>query len=514
MPQKKRSTRIRTLLWAVGIMIMIGIIAQIFFTQKVKEALAKEIPAGIQLHYENLNTNVLLGKIQLQGVVVKDSSGTFELIAKDITVSGLGYIALIKNGDMAISELHLEEPIFTYRKKEKDSLPKKEDKDPSQKLDIEKFTISKGELKQFHKDSDSAQLHIEGINLQVADIRMDGTTSLQKIPFTYGEYNLDTQQLYCDLGPFEFLRLQQLQLNAKEGKVQRLELKSKYSKQDLSKKLVVEHDHYDLTIDTIRLEQFDFGHGDGTLQLRLAQLQLERPIFHVYRDKLLPDDTTHKKLYNQALRDLDFDLQVDSLGITDGIITYEERLEADVVPESVKFTELDATIANLHNQGSGMVKVATRSQLMGNGLLHLDWSFGPQNKSNDFMATGSLSHFDSTEINPFLKTNLTAEVKGVINQLYFTMSGNELESSGDMKMNYDQFEFKILRKDRSKVNKLLTAVVNIFARKNSDTDVDGYRHGSFEVDRNTDKSFFNYLWINVKAGLVDTVTGNGNKEKK
>lgn len=513
MSQKKRSTRIRIWLWAMGIFALIGIIAQIIFTHKVKQALAKETSTGIQLHYDKISTNVLAGRISLQNVTAADSGNTFGLVAKDITLSGLGYLPLLKNGDVSIAGLHLEEPVFTYRKKEKDSLPKKNGKGTFPQLDIRKLTISKGGLTQFHADSDSVQLQIEGIDLQVEDILMDGTTLQQQLPFTYGEFRLDTQQLYCDLGPFEFLRLQQLQLNANEGQVHHLELKSKYGKQELSKKLVVEHDHYDLTIDTLRLEQFDFRPANETLQLRLAQLQLERPIFHVYRDKLLPDDTTHKKLYNQALRDLDLDLQVDSIGITDGTITYEERLETDVDPESVKFTELDATITNLHSHGSGTVKIETRSQLMGDGLLDLDWSFDPQNKSNDFLATGSLSNFDSSEINPFLKTNLTAEVSGSVNQLYFTMSGNELKSSGEMKMNYDQFEFKVLKKDRSGVNKVLTAVVNIFARKNSDTDADGYRHGTFEVDRNTDKSFFNYLWINVKAGLVDTVTGNGKKKR-
>ncbi len=515
MLNKKRSTRIRIWLWAMGILTVLGIIAQIIFTHKVKRALAKESSTGIQLHYDKISTNVLAGRISLQNVTASDSGNTFGLVAKNITASGLGYIALLKNNGVTLSELRLEEPFFTYRKKEHktDSMSKKNGKGPSPKVDIQKLIINKGRLKQFHTDSDSLQLHIEGIDLQLEDILMDGTTSRQKIPFTYGEYTLNTQQLYCDLGPFEFLRLQQLQLNANEGQVHHLELKSKYGKQELSKKLVVEHDHYDLTIDTLRLEQLNFGPKDSTLQLRLAQLQLERPIFHVYRDKLIPDDTTHKKLYNQALRDLDLDLQVDSIGVTDGTITYEERLEIDVDPESVKFTDLDATITNLHSQGSGSVNVETHSQLMGNGRLELDWSFDPQNTSNDFLATGSLSDFDSAEINPFLKTNLTAEVSGSVNQLYFTMSGNELKSSGDMKMNYDQFEFKVLRKDRSGVNKVLTAVVNIFARKNSDTDADGYRHGTFEVERNTDKSFFNYLWINVKAGLVDTVTGNGKKKR-
>ena len=97
--------------------------------------------------------------------------------------------------------------------------------------------------------------------------------------------------------------------------------------------------------------------------------------------------------------------------------------------------------------------------------------------------------------------------------MYFTFSGNEVESQGDMKMAYDQFEFMVLKKDRLGVNKLLTAVVNIFAKKSSKEDGDKYRIGEFKVKRRADKSFFNYLWLNVRNGLVDTMTGKDKKQK-
>ena len=129
------------------------------------------------------------------------------------------------------------------------------------------------------------------------------------------------------------------------------------------------------------------------------------------------------------------------------------------------------------------------------------------------MVKGSLSNFQSQSINPFLKSNLGAEVKGNVQQLYFTISGNELESQGDMKMKYEDFEFIVLKKDRLGVNKLLTAVVNLFTNKGDKTDKDGFRYGSFKVGRNQDKSFFNYLWINLQEGLVSTMTGHGKKRK-
>lgn len=84
-----------------------------------------------------------------------------------------------------------------------------------------------------------------------------------------------------------------------------------------------------------------------------------------------------------------------------------------------------------------------------------------------------------------------------------------------MKMKYDDFKFNILRKKSSKVNKFLTAIGNIFIKDgDKNTNPEGFRYGDIEAERDPTKSFFNYLWINVKSGVISTLTGNGEKPKK
>lgn len=497
-------------------LLVIGVTAQLWFTQRVKALLSEELPSHITLSYEGLSTNVLLGKIGLQKVAFQDSTTSLDLKAESVALSGLKYLPLLQKGAIAISDLTVESPQVTYQKKnlENDSLTTKQNQGEPKNISIQNFRIHNGQLKLLHHDSDSTLVQLEGVSVLVTNITHNAETAPQPLPFTFGTYEIETQKGYYDLGPLENLQWQSAKLDTLEGSIQKLELRTKYSREELSKKLTVEHDHYDLVIDSVLLKQPDFGLADHSPKFHLEDLELYHPIFQVYRDKLLPDDTTHKKLYNQALRDLDFDLLVNTIHISEGMVAYEERLEADVEPESLRFTDISATIRNLHSKGSGMVSIAAQSQLMGDGQLTLDWSFDPQSQSNDFLASGSLKQFQTENISPFLRTNLNAEVKGTIDQMYFTISGNETESQGDMKMAYDQFEFVVLKKDKLGVNKLLTAIVNIFAKESSKADGDGFRHGDFKVKRQTDKSFFNYLWLNVKNGLVDTMTGKGKQRKK
>ncbi|WP_228236120.1 DUF748 domain-containing protein [Allomuricauda sp. M10] len=512
--QKSRIAKI-----GIGILVALlvaGVAAHLWLTQRVKSILSEEIPAHIHLNYEGLTTNVFLGNIKLKNVKVQDSTTSFHLKAETVSLSGLKYLPLLQKGNITISEFLVESPQVTYQKKktEHDSITSSQNQREPKNINIQNFRIHNGQLKLLQPDSDSTLAQLEGVEVLVTDIIHSAEIASQSLPFTFGEYEIETQKGYYDLGPLEDLQWQSAKLNTTEGSIQKLQLHTKYSWEELSKKLAVEHDHYNLVIDSVLLKQPDFGMTDHSPKFHLEALELHHPIFEVYRDKLLPDDTTHKKLYNQALRDLDFDLLVNTIHISEGMVAYEERLEADVEPESLRFTDISATIRNLHSKGSGMVSVAAQSQLMGDGQLTLDWSFDPQSQSNDFLASGSLKQFRTENISPFLRTNLGAEVKGTIDQMYFTISGNETESQGDMKMAYDQFEFVVLKKDKLGVNKLLTALVNIFAKESSKADRDGFRHGDFKVKRQPDKSFFNYLWLNVKSGLVDTMTGKGKQRKK
>lgn len=510
MPQQKVSRYIKIMVGIILALILIAVVAQIMFTNKVETALQEEVPASLNLTYGNVSTNVLMGKISLSDVSANNPEENINFKAKSVTVSGLNYIPLLQNGDITIKELLLEAPEVVYHQTEKDTTSKKDKKSPSNTYIVKNFRIQDGRFNMLNKTADSTAT-IEGIDFTLSDIKFDKETAQESIPFTHNGYELNTDNGHYNMSPLEFIEFEELQLTPDVGEFQQFVLRTKYSKAELSRRLTVEHDHYNLSIDHIILNNWDFGFENELPYFHLEELRLQNPVFHVYRDKLLPDDTSHKKLYNQALRNLDMDLQVDSIQILEGLITYRERLEADVAPENLTFSDIEASINNLHTKGKGEVLAKINAKLMNNAPFTLDWSFDPQNMSNSFLAKGSLSNFQSESINPFLKTNLNAEVKGTIQQMYFTISGNELESQGDIKMKYNDFEFTVLKKDGLGVNKILTAVVNLFTKNGDKTDDDGFRHGDFKVGRNQDKSFFNYLWINLKEGLVDTMTGRGKK---
>ena len=114
-------------------------------------------------------------------------------------------------------------------------------------------------------------------------------------------------------------------------------------------------------------------------------------------------------------------------------------------------------------------------------------------------------------MNLFTQPNLKVQLEGELLQTYFTMQGNPNQSRIDLKLKYDNFEVKVLDKEGTKINKFLSSVANLFIKKNSETTSDDFRESFSEVERDNTKSVFNFLWLNVKAGLLEAMTGGSKK---
>jgi len=235
----------------------------------------------------------------------------------------------------------------------------------------------------------------------------------------------------------------------------------------------------------------------------------------IYRDKLLPDDKAVKQFYGQALRELPIDVEIPDLKISNSSVIYEELVDNNLPAGKIWFNELDGKIVGLtnHSKDSAPTSIAITSKFMNDAHVNLRWSFNVSDSKDVFKSSGSIKGFHSINANSFLRPNLNVEAEGDIDQLYFTVEGNATNSRGDMKMKYHDFKFKVLKKDGLGVNKLLTAIGSIFINDGSKADSEGFRHGEINVERDRTKSFFNYLWANIKDGILSTITGDGKKKK-
>lgn len=518
MTNKKRSI-IKVAIAVIALCIALLLCAQWLAKYKIEQQLQYNLPQHITINYNSINLNILLGNITLNNIVFKEltknNSKTKTLLqAQKISVKDISYVNLFFHKKLSVDKLEIKHPGLTqYTGLQSVSNKKKEKKEGvfTNPITIGEFKSTNGNIT-FLNTKEETVASAEHIFINLKDVVLKADKKVSPNLFEYKDSSVYAQKLYGDLGEFEEISAKELKIENKSVLIQNLQLKTKYTKKELSKKIITERDYINLKIKELALKNTSYSYSKPTSTIRISKVNLSQPNLEVYRDKLVADDLSYKPMYSKMLRDLPFNLAIDALIINEGKIAYQEKLEQNITPEKLTFTSLNATINNLQNYKNKKTHVYTSSLLMGKTPLDLNWSFNTQKKTDFFKAWGNFKNLDIPSINPFLNTNLRATAQGDMQQMYFTVSGTKQKSAGDLKIKYNNFKFKVLKKDRLGVNKLLTKLSNLLIKEGSDTNPEDYRYGEINIERNTTKSFFNYLWINIKSGLLNALTGKGTKK--
>ena len=486
----------------------------------VGDFLDRKLPPHVQLSYKQLNVDILSGGIELKEIDLRlknrDSLTEHSNIQlKSLNLIDLNYWHFFMNERIQVEELELNQPNVRHYLDKVISNNNKERRGVVSLLktiQVERLTVNNGKLT-LH-DKDSLIFKTKDINFEVFDAKTGPSQIKEKIPVTYGNYTLELKELYVNLGTFEELNVAGLRLENGKLQINNLILNTKFSKSELSKRIEVERDHIDLQIPETIVDSIEVGFTGDTLFVSTGNGRILNPTAEIYRDKLVDDDLKKKRLYSRMLRELPIDIEIPEIKIDNGNLVYSELITSGVAPGRVSFDELNATITNIDNLSDSQkkTKIKASALLMNHAPIELNWSFDINQQNDAFTASGVIKDFKSKSVNSYLESSLRAKAKGNINRMYFTISGDAISSSGDIKMNYEDFEFAVLKKNRLGVNKLLTFIGKLFINDGSNSDEEGFRYGTIDVQRNPTKSFFNYLWLNVQDGTVNTLIGKSEKK--
>ncbi|APQ18156.1 AsmA family protein [Maribacter hydrothermalis] len=515
---KKRK---KYLLVFIGLVLFIFVafsFIQSYIETRIDNFLSSELPKNIDFKYTDLEFSFLNSSLTLSTISAKNyqESKTVILNIDRLGVLGFNYWQFLINKKIKIDSIVLEKPDLDYNIDESYVKTKLKNDTSLSSFDkevlIEEILINNGSL--LLKKSDSTQFSINNFNFLLENVQLDSISIQNKIPFKYEDYKIASQDIYVNLGLYEAMTIDSLTIAKNVLELKQLTMNSKYSRKELSTVIEKERDHVSLNIEHILFNQIDFGFEEERFIFNASSSKIDYPIAAIYRDKLVNDDLTEKALYSKILRELPIAISISEIEIANGQLTYEELVNIDTKAGLLFFDEIDAKIKNLSNYVVENMETTIEASalFMQDSRMTLNWSFDVNNTDDSFLASGTFENFDAQTLNQFLESNANLRAKGHVDKLFFTVSGNPFNSKGDMRMKYENFELLILKNNRLVINKFLTTIGNIFIKKDSKTDEQGYRYGKIEVERDVTKSFFNYLWLNVRSGIGNTLTGNGKKE--
>jgi len=490
-----------------------------FIKDKIENFVTNRLPENIEQTHENLVLDVFEGTITFTNAEVSISNKTNRKVHTTVTVEKLiiedvSYWDYLFNEQIHIEDIKLKKPVIKYYKsqftKRKDSTKSSAPIKIYKPILIDELSIDNTELYFYDDTKDSTALYAKNLTIEVNDILIDSKIINRRLPLEFGEYDSKADSIFLKVSPFENLMLGDMQIKDKKATFNNVILKTKYSRKQLSEIISKERDHYNVALSKITIDDIGFGFKNRKFFAKSSQVLLENPKAYIFRNKLIEDDLSIKPLYSKMLRELSIDLTVPKLKIENAYINYTEKVKQENDGGTITISKMDVDVTNVGNtyKSPKKTEIKINGTFMETSKFYADWNFDINNKQDQFYFALQTTNLPAEKLNIFTEPNLKVRLEGEMKKADFTINGNDYNSNVDMKINYDDFNVAIMKKEGDKKNWLLSTITNIFVRKDSKDAENNTRQGSGSVERARNKSIFNFIWLNVREGLLKSLTGS------
>ena len=499
----------RKIFKTLGILVIVALLLYIggnyLISRKIEKTLQEKLPENVSLTYKDTHFNIFSGSYSLDQPKISIDPQTDTLSGSTLEFSkidfqNLSYTKFLFKDDIQLSKILLSDPNIQYNTQTQ--FPKNGGSQKPPAILVKSLEVTNGTL-QLSKGKNQELLHAKNLQLSITEIQ----NSEGNLPIQFAEVQLQGDSLRVPVSKFDVLTMGSIDFHTSSNStLQQVALKTTLSKEALSDSISTERDHYRIEISEITFQDFQFL-KDSTLGYAAQQLTLSEPNIEIFRDKRVPDTYRTKPLMNEMLRKLPFPLKIDSVMVHKGRIIYEELIRSGMPPGKVDFTALEGTIQNLGNTypKNTSTHITVDAQILKDTPFKAEWDFDVANLNNQFEFSAQVAHFGADELNSFTIPSDKLKLSGEMYETYFCIYGNEDQSHVDMKVNYKGLQVTLLKDDLTEKKGFLSAIANIFVNKES-TDTEGnFRKASTDVKRVKRKSNFNYIWINILAGLKKSV---------
>ena len=257
-------------------------------------------------------------------------------------------------------------------------------------------------------------------------------------------------------------------------------------------------------------------------------LMMKGFMMNILRDKRYPlRPHLYKKMPLELLASIPFPFFVDSIGFTQGDITYGEHAVKSDEPGTITFSNLASHWYSVTNEPTFYQKFPIlqsdfSGKIMGQAAFALQLYIPYQeNPFNRFWYKGHITTLHLKSLNGITKNLMGVIVrkgKGSVDIPY--VSGNDSLSKGRMVFKYHQLKFGLYNRKKAENYKgIATPFINfmlnsIMIRSNNPRLFGKTQIGIIYFARDKRKSFFNYIWKSLLSGTLSTMGFNTRQQRQ
>lgn len=504
---------------AVGILsallfvLFLNFILNLWVAVHLTKLLTQNTTSSYSVRYDKLDISLLTNSIAIDAVALVPKKNSAQLNAttkisatiKSITVSNIGLLGILFDKKVTANHLTISNPEITLLTNGKKNQNEKDEplKTVNKTFVLSNFDLKKANIKVVDEKSKKVLLKVHNLTINLKNVALSNQTLSEKIPFSFQKYTLACDSLYYHPSEFYDLKTDAISCLDSDVKISDLKLIPLYSRKQFVSKLSTEKDLYTVSSKEIMLQSVHWGFKDSLFFFDTKAALLDKIAASIYRSKVPKDDLTKKQLYNKLLRDLKFNLKIDTLKIRNSFVIYEEEISFKKGPGKLYFDNFNLTAnaieSGLKKSSLPDLNIKIKCLFMKTSPLNIDWTLNVMDKTDGFRIKGTIANFDFEKLNAFTKPYINVKTKGSFDKVVFDITGNDVSSKGKFAMEYDHLKVTVFKKkDRKKKNKILSAIGNLFVKNDTN---DRLKSADVAVEKVPETSFYNFLWLNIAEGL-------------
>ena len=484
--------------------------------------------------------------LQLEGVQVRNRKPVTSLkhvMLKSETaeLNGFNYHDFLINNRIRCDTVRFGGSVLTLGSDEKSTdksyffkrqLPEALTKDYSS-IRADMFYLDNATVNLRYKDAETRQIMTESIpGWDIECTYFNVTRNYSRLSFLYSqrikaylhhyERELDDELnfFYLDEGVFE--------PHSKKITLRNCSLTPKYEKMLYGRTYGKQIDRIQVDNPETIINGFDFEEWLYTGVYHMREITSKNTTISAFRDKTLDiEGGLYKEMPQETLRNLPFELYIESVELQNWSISYEEQLGVDKEPGIIRFKEFSAEIDTIHNlDTNNLVEVHVKTTLMDEGRVDAHLYIPNDHIDDEFAFNGEIDDMDMREINPLLENLVGIRiVSGQTQKVEFEGVADRYLAVGEVRMSYNDLEVRLVdsKEDSTKsrgriivdwIGKRLTSrLIKLVVRKGNER---FSKTGQIYWERDREKSIFSYgakaLLSGIKASIARRIIGGGKKK--
>ena len=297
-----------------------------------------------------------------------------------------------------------------------------------------------------------------------------------------------------------------------------------YSNYEFTARHQFEIDRFEAGLSQILFHDFSANDFIRSGSLTSSYIEIGKLEMDIFRDKRKELSHVNKPAFQDMIYNYPGKINIDSIGISGGNITYTEHAESANEPGIIRFNKLNALIFNITNDTiykteKAFIGFNAEAFLMGKAKMTVQMKGRLFDSQNAFAVNGNLSGIEVMELNPMLEKNaFIFATSGKIDAMNFNFTANNTKAAGQMNLRYEGLNIAVKNKrtnDTTAVKERVISVIENMKIVNSNPmPGEELRQGIIDFERDPEKRFFSYCAKSIISGIKSSVTKSPDTRKE